>query len=116
MRESEIQKAILEFLSASAVFYWRCNLGGVRRSGIGLTKNPMRGFPDVAGICPGSVGRLFAIEIKTPTGRLSDDQKKWEAKLKAAGVVYVIATSVEDVRRGLGLHREPSCRSKAVSC
>jgi hypothetical protein len=103
MREQEIQRAIMDFLEANAITFWRCNMGGVRISGKGRARNPMRGYPDLAGVCPSTQGRLFTIEVKTPTGRLSDDQRKWERKLRASGVVYIIATSVADVRMSLGL-------------
>jgi hypothetical protein len=107
VKEQEIQRAILDFLDARGVTHWRCNLGGVRNrgSGSGWRANPMKGFPDIAGIMPGGDGRLFGIEVKTPATavRLSDEQRVWRAKLLAAGAVHLVATSVEDVRRSLAL-------------
>lgn len=104
MKESDIQRAILDFLEAKQVTHWRCSLGGTfvrNRGAIAFRKNPMTGFPDVAGICPDSGGKFFTVEVKTPKGRLSPEQKVWKDKLEGQGVLYIIATSVEDVRLGL---------------
>lgn len=97
MRESEIQREIAVWLAARGVLFWRCNLGGVRRSGKGFTSNPMRGFPDLAGIMGCGTGRLFTIEVKTKVGRLSPEQERWRAVLEAKGVVYILARSLDDV-------------------
>lgn len=61
-------------------------------------KNSMKGFPDIAGVVN---GRMFAIEVKTPTGRMSEAQRDWQQKLESNGVVYLIAKSVEDVKKNL---------------
>lgn len=98
MLESEIQRAILSWLSSEGFVHWRCSLGGVRHSGIGRKKNPMKGFPDIAGIGRNGLGRMFVIEVKTKTGRLSPEQEKWRAVLEAKGVIYILARSLDDVQ------------------
>lgn len=121
VKEQDVQRAILDFLDAKGVTHWRCNLGGVRRSGIGMTKNPMKGFPDIAGVMPGGDGRLFGIEVKRPrdSARLSPEQIAWRDKLTKSGAVHVIATSVEDVKRALwpgayGAHNCPALTSTNI--
>lgn len=97
MRESDIQKAILDWLCRKGIFHWRCNLGGVRRAGKGLTRNTMRGFPDIAGIIPGGKGQLFVVEVKTPSGKLSAEQARWREHLEMRGCLYILARSVDDL-------------------
>jgi ERCC4-related helicase len=58
-------------------------------------KNPMAGFPDIAGLLSG--GRLFAIEVKAKDGITSEAQDKWIAKLKAGGALVLVAKSVSEV-------------------
>lgn len=101
MKEANIQRAIMDFLTAKNITHWRCALGGVlvrRGNDLRYAKNKMKGFPDIAGICPGNFGRLFAIEVKTPGGKLSPEQKAWRDILLSRGVIHIVATSIEDVR------------------
>lgn len=41
-------------------------------------------------------GKFVAVEIKTPTGRQSPDQKRFQALVESKGGEYVILRSVED--------------------
>ena len=102
MKEGDILKAITDFLTAKGILHWRANLGGVMHHVNGkmiFRKNPMKGFPDIAGAVD---GKMFAIEVKKPkTGRQSPEQKDWQEKLEQNGVTYLIATSVDDVLKNL---------------
>lgn len=100
MREQVIQRAIMDWLDSAGIVHWRVHLGAVRVKGARI-KNPMRGFPDLAGVLPNSPGRLFVIEVKQEDGRFNVDQVRWKDKLAAVGVTYIIATSVEDVALGI---------------
>lgn len=95
--ETEIQKAILNYLKLRRVLHWRQSLGGVRRRG-GTAKNPMKGFPDIAGV---RGGKFFAIEVKHPerAGDLSEKQIEWRDSLVEHGTLYILATSVDDVSK-----------------
>ncbi len=96
-REQITQRAIMDWLKAKEVLHWRQHLGAVRVKGARI-KNPMKGFPDIAGI---RLGRLFTIEVKVGDGRFSMEQVAWMNKLTQHGALYIIATSVEDVARAL---------------
>ena len=99
IKESDIQKAILQFLKAKNILHWRVNLGAVMHNINGkmiFRKNPMRGFPDIAGVVE---GRMFAIEVKSLNGKMSEPQIEWKDKLESNGVKYIIATSVEDIEK-----------------
>lgn len=94
MKESEIQKTILLYLKARGILHWRCSLGGVRLAAGKVGRNPMKGFPDIAGLyCK----KFFTIEVKTKTGKLSEEQKAWVDRLQGQGVTCVIARSLDDV-------------------
>jgi hypothetical protein len=62
-----------------------------------LCRGP-RGFPDL--IALGS-GGLAAVELKTPAGTLSPDQRRWGWAWRAAGLRYVVATDLAAVRKTL---------------
>lgn len=73
------------------------NLGMKNRmkaKGIGVR----RGFPDFMWLLPD--GRTVYVELKTPTGTLSDDQKRFRDRAKPHGI-WALCRSVGDVERAL---------------
>ena len=96
MTESQIQDAIRLELSGK-VLTWRNNIGRAQtRTGAYITYgvgNP--GGADLIGLYR---GRFVAIEIKTPIGRQSREQKMFQALVEAHGGIYVVLRSVEDAR------------------
>lgn len=98
IKEQDIQRAILDWLTAKQCVHWRCNLQGARVAGGRRIKNPMKGFPDIAGVLPDNSGRMFVIEVKRPGGVLSADQQKWRQVLEERGVIYILAYSIMDVQ------------------
>ncbi len=86
----------MDWLKAKGILHWRQHLGAVRVKGARI-KNPMKGFPDIAGVLPDTDGQLFVIEVKQEAGRFSMEQIEWMTILRNAGVLYIVATSVEDV-------------------
>lgn len=61
-----------------------------------------RGTPDIIGC---HRGKMFAIEVKTPSGRLTPSQKREIEAWKKAGAIAGVATSVGEARVLLGLAR-----------
>jgi hypothetical protein len=59
------------------------------RYGLGL------GGADLVGLIRGS-GRGFAIEVKTPIGRLSPEQRAWLAAFRALGGFAAVARSTDE--------------------
>lgn len=47
------------------------------------------------------LGRLLSIEVKSPTGRQSDQQKLYQAMIERFGGVYLLARSVDEARQGI---------------
>lgn len=116
--EDQIQKAICQFLDKalpSDSYYFAVPNGSVlagnpRQRGMQMNKLKSTGLklgcPDLFIIIRGAV---FAVEVKTDTGKLSDNQKDACDKIMAAGAFWAVARSVEDVERiltdaGITLH------------
>lgn len=91
--ETEIQNDIRVALS---------ELGIVRRNNVGTFITPygapiaigIPGESDLTLFCHG--GRTIFIEVKTPTGRQSKQQKRFQAAVERLGFEYKIMRSVED--------------------
>lgn len=73
---------------------------GRRRKGRGC----LPGWPDIGVVWN---TRTYYIELKTPTGRLSEAQKQRHAELKAAGAPLAVCRSLEDVLFFLERHGMP---------
>lgn len=91
--EANTQKAILEYLRAKKIFHWRQNVGAVKTDH-GFMTFGVAGQADI--ICCID-GRMVAIEVKSPIGRLSESQREWGERLERAGGKYIVARSVDDV-------------------
>ena len=64
------------------------------------------------GLAPGSAdlvgllnGRFFALEVKTPTGRLRPEQKLWMELVRRAGGFAAVARSVDEARSAVAAAR-----------
>jgi hypothetical protein len=103
MRESETQKAILEWLAWKHIFHYRNNSGAFA---IPASATHQRRFfragavgaPDI--VCVVN-GQYVGIEVKAPKGRQSENQKTFQRGLEAAGGKYILAHSIDDVERAL---------------
>ena len=94
-RESDIQAAILIYVTSLPGSYgFRMNTGAVK-DGDRFIRYGVKGQPDIFLILK---GRFVGIEVKTKTGRQSNDQKNWQRNCERAGGIYILARSVDDVR------------------
>ncbi len=57
------------------------------------------GLPDVVALVPG--GGVLFIEVKSATGRLSTEQREFQAACADAGVTHLVARSWDDVEQRL---------------
>lgn len=60
-----------------------------------------RGFPDRVGIAPG--GQFLAIEFKANGRKLTENQEAIRKEILAAGGIYIICRTLEDLHRELQL-------------
>ena len=73
----------------------RISSEGRYRKGIGYIAGLNKGMEDIQCILK---GRLFAIEVKSPTDKIGPDQLKRKAALESDGGNYIVATSFEQVQ------------------
>ena len=88
--EGDIQRGIMQMLRDRGALVFRMNSG--------MTKHNVRlapaGTPDLLVIEP---HHRFWIEVKTPKGKLNDDQKAMHEQLERYGEEVIVARSVDDV-------------------
>jgi len=76
----------------------RISSEGRYRKGIGYIAGLNKGMEDIQCILR---GRLFAIEVKSPTDKISEAQLKRKAAIEADGGNYIVATSFEQMQTEL---------------
>ena len=95
-REAQIQNQIMrEFATRPDMRLWRANVLAARMHGR-LVRAGVPGQADLSGIL--ADGRRLEIEVKSETGRLSEDQKRFGEMITRFGGVYIIVAIGEDVR------------------
>lgn len=93
MKEQEIQRQCLDYLAGAGFFAWKNHVQGMRVGGR-AAKNPAAGSPDILAI---KDGKFYCIEVKTPTGKLSENQYKWLQKASSHGAVSMVVKSLDDL-------------------
>jgi hypothetical protein len=73
----------------------RISSEGRYRKGIGYIAGLNKGMEDIQCVLN---GRMFAIEVKSPSDRISSDQLKRKAELEKDGGVYIIAEGFEQLQ------------------
>ena len=71
-----------------------------------------RGYPDYMGAIPPH-GRLLCLELKAEGGRLSPEQRAVKEALEAAGAVFAVIRSLDELRTVLELHGVPTLERAA---
>ena len=96
MTEKTIQNAILRYLSTvPGLRAWRQNTG-VARYGQQVVRFGIPGQADITGIYNGI---RLEIECKSTTGKQTPPQAAFQRMIENHGGIYILARSVEDVRR-----------------
>ena len=82
------------------VLLWRNNTGVARYEDAKVVYGLGKGSPDLVGMLRGS-GRLFAIEVKSARGRVSNHQAQWHAVVRSAGGFVAVVRSVDEALEAL---------------
>lgn len=105
MRESVVQAAIMAYLARRGdVMYWRNNTGAYSPAPGQFVKYGAVGSADILGVWAPS-GRFLAIEVKTPTGKISAAQRQWGNEVIDRGGIYIVARSVSEVEVALCIQK-----------
>lgn len=117
MRESDIQADIIRaFGTRPDMRIWRANVGKATFGGRSVQFG-VPGQADLTGILPVEVtcprcmelvvrlGVRLEIEVKSPTGRQSEEQQNYQAIIERFGGLYVLARSVGDVKEAIDEYR-----------
>jgi hypothetical protein len=108
--ETYIQREILEALIFSGYFVWRNNSGAfwshgrqayIKVQGIGR----INGVSDILGVLPD--GKILAVEVKSKTGKLTQEQEDFLRKVSNRGGLAVMVRSLEDLQKAFRLHTTP---------
>lgn len=95
MNETDLMNTIRLGLNQYGIVF-RANVGKVRmQDGRFFDTGLPKGFSDLFGF-RFSDGRIFFIEVKTPTGRIRPEQTQFIETMKSRGALAGIARSVED--------------------
>lgn len=95
MTEQKIQNEIILAINQRGHRLWRANAGKVQTKDNRIIKLLPKGFPDTFGYRK-SDGKFIAIEVKTESGRLRPEQKKFKAFAETQNILYGVARSVEE--------------------
>lgn len=87
--ESAITQHIRQILRMRKILHWK------QHQGLGSIK----GVPDIVGVLPG--GRALFIEVKTKTGRLSQEQQNFLENATEQGALAFMARSMEEADQKL---------------
>ena len=97
--ESGILRACLQLLALRGVPCWRANTGAARFGGR-FVKFNVAGCADVIGCLPPS-GRLLAVEVKKPGGRVRPAQRAFLARVATAGGLALVVHDVRELESAL---------------
>ncbi len=99
--EKDIQYSILQFLRLKRLFCWKNSTVGIYKKSTGsYIPSQNVGSPDIFLV---NDGTIWGIEVKTPKGKQSDNQKAWQNNFEAVGGRYLLARSLEDVQKETSL-------------
>lgn len=101
-RELDIQQSIRIALGNEPdLVLWRNSAGVATHDSTGRSQRfgLCVGASDLIGVGP--FGRLFALEVKSATGRLSDAQQRFLALVRSKGGFACVVRSVEESRAAL---------------
>lgn len=97
--EADILQSILCWLKLKKIVHRRMNTQGTLRyidkQNMKLTPSSAKGLSDILGALPS--GKLFAIEVKAPGGRVSASQDNWLDEVTGSNGLAFIALSLDDV-------------------
>lgn len=111
--EGDILRGCLQYLALRGIFCWRQNQGAIPLKGGGYRKFVgLKGVSDILGVVeeqaysfkddnPVTVGRVLAVEVKKPGGKLSREQKQFLDTVREKGGLALCVRSVAELELAL---------------
>lgn len=96
MREADIQKSIKDWINASGGYAVKVASGAAYSAQGQFMKLSESGTPDILAAIN---GRFVAIEVKLPTGKLSDSQIYRLREIHKRKIDWIVACSCEDIQK-----------------
>ena len=98
MAERDTLRACMMYLAGTGVLCWRSNNTGIYSEKRGChIFHGTKGVPDLIGVLPG--GKFLGVECKSDKGRQSDSQKEMQQRIEAAGGLYILARTIDDLQK-----------------
>ena len=97
--EKTVVRDCLEYLHLLNIFAWRNNTGSIRTADNRFISFGLVGSSDILGCL--NDGRLLAVECKSDTGKLSEQQKEFLEKVRKLGGLSIVARSYKDIEQAL---------------
>ena len=94
--ERDIQKTIIDFCGYKKIFCFKINNGGIKKLNGSYIPAQTLGLPDLVIHFD---GMAIYLEIKTPTGKLSEHQIAFQEQCEKDKVQYYVIRSLEDLTR-----------------
>ncbi|MGB6870900.1 MAG: VRR-NUC domain-containing protein [Acidobacteriaceae bacterium] len=88
MKESDVQRAILDYLALKRIFHYRNNSGGFRDAANHFYRFGAVGSPDI--VCVVN-GQYVWIEVKAPGGKQSEYQKEFQRRLEEGTYLPIVS-------------------------
>lgn len=101
-KEADIQKVCLAFLEKAGFMAWRNHTQGTVIRGK-LYKSSKKGSADVFAL---KDGIFYAIEFKTPSGKLEPEQLEWLQRAAQHGAKTFVIRSLDELIEVLQAHGE----------
>lgn len=86
--EQYATRQVKDYLKKRGIFHWK----------VFQTLGCVKGVADIIGIYK---GKFLAIEMKSATGRLTENQKIFLDRVTAEGGIAIMAKTLDDVIKGL---------------
>lgn len=98
-KETDIQKAICDYLQLKGYFFWRNNNTPIYNAELkryrAMPKYAMAGVPDIIVVLEG--GRIVFLEVKKKGGRLSEGQQIFQERCAKLNTPYFVVFSIDDI-------------------
>lgn len=95
--EANVKKAVFHYLNVKGHFWWPINNTGIwhpEKKTFMRSRTLRPGVSDAMALLN---GKLYAIELKSSTGRLRGSQEEFKRGVEENGGVYLVVRSVEDL-------------------